>query len=402
MTFGANGGDGERNAFVIMQIGNPDLDGIYETVIAPAVRSAGLVPRRIDQDNEGGLLNAEIMEWIENADIVVADLTNERPNCYLEVGFALGLGRNASLVLTVRQDHLPGHPDYDLSGPKVHFDLAGYDLLLWDPNDLEEFREELSRRIQRRLAISSPRTTDQEEIVDLEWIASLREKGVAEIAQRTAGGYMEVAFGLLPPKLSATQRELVDAAREATISTFGWPIGVFIDKPESRPRPTGSGIHAEVEFDRGDERSFDLWELRTNGDFYTILSLFEDQRHRSDELFFNTRIVRATEALLFCGRLYANLRVDRGARVQMTIRHGGLKGRKLTSSTPSRRLSMEYQSAADESETTLEFVLGELDAGLTDLVRRVTVPLFEMFDFFRLADDVYDDIVDRFVRGEVV
>jgi hypothetical protein len=344
MTTNATGGEQDRNAFVIMQIGDADLDVVYETVIAPAVRSAALVPRRIDQDNEGGLLNAEIMDWIENADIVVADLTNERPNCYLEVGFALGLGRNASLVLTVRQDHLPGHPDHDIDGPKVHFDLAGYDLLLWDPDDLDQFREELARRIQRRLAISSPPQGTQEETAEPEWIGSLREHGLAEIAQRTHGGHMEIYFGLFPPKLSATQRELVDAARASAISTFGWPIGVFVDNDGSRPRPTGSGIFAEVEFDRADERSFDLWELRTDGDFYTILSLFEDQRDRSDELFFNTRIVRVTEALLFCGRLYTNLGVNRDARVHMRIRHGGLRGRRLASSAPNRRISTHSES----------------------------------------------------------
>lgn len=384
-----------------MQIGDAELEGIYETVIAPAVRSAGLVPRRIDQDNEGGLLNAEIMDWIENADIVVADLTNERPNCYLEVGFALGLGRNASLVLTVRQDHLPGHPEHDIRGPKVHFDLAGYDLLLWDPGNLDQFRAELERRIQRRLAISSPPQGIREETAEPEWIGPLREYGLAEIAERTHGGHMEIFFGLFTPKLSVSQRELVDAARASTISTFGWPIGVFIDNGDSRPRPTGSGIHAEVEFDRGDEKSFDLWELRTNGDFYTILSLFEDQRHRSDELFFNTRIVRVTEALVFCGRLYTNLGVDRDARIHMTIRHGGLRGRRLTSSSPTRRLSMQSESVAETSEATIEFALGDLDADLTVLVKTVLAPLFELFDFFQLGDEVYEDIVDRFVRGEV-
>lgn len=390
-----------RAAFVIMQIGNEELDALYETTIAPAVRDAGLTPRRIDQDNEGGLLNTEIMDGIENAEIVVADLTNERPNCYLEVGFVLGLGRSASLVLTTRQDHLPGHTDFRSDGPRVHFDLAGYDILAWDPGNTDRFREELKRRIQRRLAISSSGRILAGETVDPAWVVPLHERGRAEIESRTAGGYMEVFFGLFPPKISVGQRELVDAARASTIGTFGWPIGVFIDDPDSRPRPTGSGVHAEVVFDQGDQRSFDLWELRTNGDFYTITSLFEDQRNRPEELFFNTRIVRVTEALLYCGRLYTHLGVDRDARVQMTVRHGGIGGRRISSSTITRRISLDYRSAAQTRETRVEFALGDLDADLTDLVKKVTAPLFEMFDFFALGDDVYQDIVDRFVRGEV-
>jgi hypothetical protein len=56
---------------------------------------------------------------------------------------------------------------------------------------------------------------------------------------------------------------------------------------------------------------------------------------------------------------------------------------------------------AETSEATIEFALGDLDRDLTVLVKTVLAPLFELFDFFQLGDDVYEDIVDRFVRGEV-
>ena len=36
--------------------------------------------------------------------MIVADITNERPNCYLEVGYAMGLGKKANLILTARED----------------------------------------------------------------------------------------------------------------------------------------------------------------------------------------------------------------------------------------------------------------------------------------------------------
>ena len=84
---------------------------------------------------------------------VVADLTNERPNCYLEVGYALGARRSAHLVMTAREDHQPESPHYRSDGPRVHFDLSGYDILFWDPGRLDQFRAELSKRIRRRLEI---------------------------------------------------------------------------------------------------------------------------------------------------------------------------------------------------------------------------------------------------------
>ena len=144
-----------RQAFIIMQIGNQELDKVYQRVIDPSVNSLGLKPKRIDKHNKGGLLKSEITAFIEDSDVIVADLTNERPNCYLEVGYTMGLNKFRNLILTAREDHNPDSPNYRLGGPKVHFDLSGYDILFWDPNRLDDFRTELKKRIQRRLNLPS-------------------------------------------------------------------------------------------------------------------------------------------------------------------------------------------------------------------------------------------------------
>jgi hypothetical protein len=137
-------------AFVIMQIGEPELERIYDRVIAPALEACGFTPRRVDRHTRGGLLASEIISFIEESEILVADLTNERPNCYLEVGYALGLGKSTNLILTAREDHDPESPRHRLGGPRVHFDLAGYDILFWRSENLGAFRQELEKRILRR------------------------------------------------------------------------------------------------------------------------------------------------------------------------------------------------------------------------------------------------------------
>ena len=76
-------------AFVVMQIGDAQLDHLLYTVIHPAIESVGLQAKRVDRDNEGGLLKSEIVQFLNNSEIIVADLTNERPNVYLEVGYAM-------------------------------------------------------------------------------------------------------------------------------------------------------------------------------------------------------------------------------------------------------------------------------------------------------------------------
>ena len=57
-----------------MQIGNPELDSLYSDVYCPAIKESYLEPKRIDKDNEGNLLKKEIVENIESADIIIADL----------------------------------------------------------------------------------------------------------------------------------------------------------------------------------------------------------------------------------------------------------------------------------------------------------------------------------------
>ena len=136
--------------FVIMQIGDDEVERVYQRVIAPALESCGIEPKRVDWHNRGGLLHSEIISFIEEAEIIVADLTNERPNCYLEVGYAFGVGKFTNVILTAREDHRPDSPHHRPGGPMVHFDLAGYDILFWQPRRLSAFQAELKKRIRRR------------------------------------------------------------------------------------------------------------------------------------------------------------------------------------------------------------------------------------------------------------
>lgn len=172
-------------AFIIMQIGNPELDNACKEAIVPALEACGFEAKRVDKHNAGGLLKSEIIGFLERSEIIVADLTNERPNCYLEIGYAMGRGKFRNLVLTVREDHSPESPSYVRGGPKIHFDLAGYDILLWSPDNLEAFRVELEKKIRRRMAVVAPPELTAIATWDHEWIAAQRE--VASQGLATAG-----------------------------------------------------------------------------------------------------------------------------------------------------------------------------------------------------------------------
>lgn len=235
--------------FIICQIGNPEIDVVCSKAIVPALKDCGFEPKRIDKHNEGGLLKSEIIDLLHQAEIIVSDVTNERPNCYLEIGYTMGIDKFRNLILTAREDHSTDSPNYNPKGPKVHFDLAGYDVLYWIPEKLQEFREELRKRIQRRQAIISP-SGEPTTGWDTEWIKKHEEqalKGFANLPKIEINWVaMKVTLTLTDYKLQKKQSELLQAAEKATVHTFGWPIGVVMTREGASPQPRTDGIVAEV------------------------------------------------------------------------------------------------------------------------------------------------------------
>jgi hypothetical protein len=211
-------------------------------------------------------------------------------------------------------------------------------------------------------------------------------------------GTMEVRSGL-HDGLNKSQVELLNAVRASQIQTFGWPIGAVLETPQYRPRPFGDGIRAEIPIARADRNTYDYWAVGKNGDFYLLQSLFEDTRD-TNALFFNTRIVRVTETLLFASKLYTALGAASDAKMSMRFTHSGLAGRALKSASPNRRLSVNRTAHDQSSETETVIVLGNIKSGLVDEVQRVCAPMFMLFDFQEFTPEVYEDIVRRYEKGE--
>jgi hypothetical protein len=230
-------------------------------------------------------------------------------------------------------------------------------------------------------------------------IGTLNADAYRAVRPVDAVGAMEVRFGL-HSGLNKTQIELLNAVRASEIKTFGWPIAVLLEnRDEYKPRPFGDGIRAEISINDKSRKSYDYWVVRKSGDFYLLQSFFEDQREKN-ALFFNTRIVRVTEALLFASKLYTALGAAPDAKISARFTHTGLAGRVLKSASPNRSLSSQPTTLEAVSETETVIVLGDIQAALVDEVRRVCEPMFMLFDFQELAPQVYENIVRRFEKGE--
>ncbi len=375
--------------FIIMQIGDAELDRMCEEVMVPALKVCGLNPKRVDKHNKGELLKSEIVRFIREAEIVIADLTNERPNCYLEVGYTMGVGKNSRLILTAREDHREGSPSHRLGGPKVHFDLGGYDILFWDPADLGSFRLELEKRIRRRLAI--PKTVGTAATIwDSNWISAQNARASADFINGGFPGALTVWFAL-DEKVDSNQKELMRAAREAQLHGFGWPIGIVLEDEASRPRPTPEGIMAQV---KGSAPSYDYWSIKKNGDFFLLKNLFEDEQ-RPDKpgfIFVGARIVRTAEIVLYCERLYRKLGAAPDSLVHISMTYSGLRG---------RRLASDAWISGECSEIgvgmSLDTTLAQLRDDMVGSVQQLTRELFILFDFFEARDDEYLDQINQFL-----
>lgn len=122
---------GSAIGFAIMAFRKETQD-LWEHGVAPAFATLGLTPIRVDAEPVTDPVIEAIYDFIRRSDLVVADLTFARPNCYYEVGMAHALGKR--MALTAReQEHL-------------HFDLQAYHVIRWKAGDWDSFRNELIGR----------------------------------------------------------------------------------------------------------------------------------------------------------------------------------------------------------------------------------------------------------------
>jgi len=112
------------------------MNPIWSHAIRPAIMAAGYDAIRIDGVEHNNKIDDEILANIRASRFVVADFTGERGGVYFEAGFAMGLGR--PVIWTVQKDWLS----------KVHFDNRQYNFIVWNPNDLEDFKKRLHLRIE--------------------------------------------------------------------------------------------------------------------------------------------------------------------------------------------------------------------------------------------------------------
>ena len=119
----------------------PAVERFFRNVVDPVVKEAGykIIEMGLSPPKKAWL-NVEIFNSLHNSGLVVVDLTGLRPNCLIELGYALGRSRR-TIITAQRNTHLP-------------FDSSMLECYFWDDaksNDtkITEFKEYWFRNINR-------------------------------------------------------------------------------------------------------------------------------------------------------------------------------------------------------------------------------------------------------------
>ena len=354
---------------------------------------------------------AVILDKIESCDTFVCDVTpigtagpqsrpTPNPNVLLELGYALrarGWGR-VLLVFNEAYGRITELP-FDLRTKRViPYRADG------GTNALAAGRAQLTQSLEDALRLvyqteSSADATAFPSSEDTAWMD--KQAGLAFNEYPKHFGLSLEVFAVTSPKPRVhTPIELVELADRAQIHTFGWPIGIMSrQNPDFTPRPMKDGIALKLQPDRG---SFDFWALRTDGAFYLLKSLFEQERGQEGVLFFDTRVVRATEICMYLERLYSSMGLPGTARVSIQLRYAGLAGARLNATQ--NQIAFHERGPAAEAAISPQVTttLVALRDETVTVVKAITQPLFMLFDYFELSDDAYGQIVDQYKAGRVV
>lgn len=94
----------DKSCFVIMPIGEYNTAyfrqflEIYEDIFIPAIRKAGYIPIRADEEKACNVIQCDIIQRIIESDMVLCDLSNRNPNVLYELGIRQAFDKPVVLV----------------------------------------------------------------------------------------------------------------------------------------------------------------------------------------------------------------------------------------------------------------------------------------------------------------
>lgn len=97
----------------------PSVEQFFRGTVDPLVRQLGYEPLQMGLGhNEFAWMNQAIFDSLHHSSVVLVDLTGQRPNCFMELGYAFGNGQR--VIVTARND------------TRIAFDASPIEAFMWD------------------------------------------------------------------------------------------------------------------------------------------------------------------------------------------------------------------------------------------------------------------------------
>lgn len=189
----------DKVCFVIAPIGEPESetrkvsDQVFKHIVSPVVQEFEFNPVRADHISEPGIITSQVIQYVVQSPLVVADLTGRNPNVFYELAIRHAIKK--PLAQLIRK------------GEQMPFDVAGTRTIQFDIHDLdnvEEVKKELRNQIDAVLSGNAPLDTPISVALDLQF---LRESENPE--QRSLADVIE-AITELRSAISSIEKRLND------------------------------------------------------------------------------------------------------------------------------------------------------------------------------------------------
>jgi len=205
--------------FAIMPYGGW-FDLYYDDIFCPAIKEAGLTPRRADDLNRAGTIIKDIWNYTKQAKVILADLTGRNANVLYELGLAHAIAKPA-ILLTQLMDDIP-------------FDLRGLRILQYNKND-PNWGQTLKETIEAPLNSVLPTFLEVDEFREKKKVTP-HDKEMLEVRQKLAA--LERELGRLSSPRVLTYQ---DPWYSRQVLAYQGPTG------PTGPGPTGPGATGPFE-----------------------------------------------------------------------------------------------------------------------------------------------------------
>ncbi|MDH4462063.1 MAG: hypothetical protein QE277_11605 [Flectobacillus sp.] len=133
-------GEFQRNLLFVAMPFIEAMDDVFQAIEEEAFKFQ-LNTIRVDKIPGSSLVLKRITKAIENAEFLIFDLTNERPNVYYEPGYAHDIGNEGDEILLIAKE-----------GTTIHFDLEPLKITYYD--SIEDLKSNVYYQLMQIIRIS--------------------------------------------------------------------------------------------------------------------------------------------------------------------------------------------------------------------------------------------------------